>query len=62
VFEDADAGVERKPGKDDAACGHDENLGGTAGIVRRQRVRDGALATIRPCPGVFEDAGAVNKG
>ncbi|KAG1084286.1 hypothetical protein G6F40_014531 [Rhizopus arrhizus] len=33
VFEDADAGVERKPGKDDAACGHDENLGGTAGIA-----------------------------
>jgi hypothetical protein len=28
VFEDADAGVERKPGKDDAACGHDGNLVG----------------------------------
>jgi hypothetical protein len=30
VLEDADAGVERKPGKNDAACRHDENLGGVA--------------------------------
>src|SRR5690606_27301672 len=43
VCKDADTGVQRQPGKDDAACRHDEYLKDRNGIVRRAA----RLATIR---------------
>src|SRR3546814_1533365 len=43
VFENADAGIQRQSGKDDAACRHDEYLEGRTGIVRRAE----PVATIR---------------
>ncbi|GFN27602.1 hypothetical protein ADE_33000 [Achromobacter denitrificans] len=62
VFEDTDAGVEREPGKDDAACRHDENLGGVARNCKAD-AGEGRPAGYNPAmSGRPRGAGAVNKG